>query len=454
MSQATNPGMSPQTKGRIVKKKPAMIIAIIAVCLILAFMLSSSSAGDKQASEVIRKFENAIATEDTKALKKLLSVDDEAMEMTDDRLHKLIQYAKKEPDYYEETLQIMIGQQALLEEAEHVNTGLLDTMSPDQLLKSGELYLKKKKGFLSDTFTIGVRPQYLNVTLENDNGTITVDGKEAGSVTKGNHSVKLGPLFPGEYQVEFKTKFDYAGKEITESETVSLFGMESETDYSRFVTGDQVRINSRLGEVQAYVNDQPTPFIDRSHIEDASGDYFYPALSDGSQKIYGVAKFPWGESKSEPVMIDDLSAEYDITPPLQEQTRKEVLDFVKLFLETRAKAYASKDVSALEKMYPHHEGDLLEEVQDSLDNLYFSGLSETTLKAVELREMSISGDPTEEIEVYYDTEKGHYFVQVTDVLADHTLTLSDGDVDDFDNTQLLNFSLIYTDGKWAVSEIF
>src|SRR5690606_15978193 len=125
-----------------------------------------------------------------------------------------------------------------LEEAEYVNTGLLDKMSPDQLLNSGELYLKKKKGFWSDSYTIGVRPQYLNITLENDNGTITVDGKETHEVSKGNHSVKLGPLFPGEYQVDFKTKFDYVGKEITESEPVSLLGMESETDYSKLVTGD------------------------------------------------------------------------------------------------------------------------------------------------------------------------------------------------------------------------
>ncbi|MFD0871734.1 MULTISPECIES: TcaA second domain-containing protein [Paenibacillus] len=143
------------------KNKPVMIIAFLLVIgLILLLLFSSSSGGDKQASEVIRKFENAIAAEDTEALKKLLSVDDEAMEMTDERLRQLIQYAKEERDYYEATLQIMMGQQALLEEAEYVNTGLLDKMSPDQLLNSGELYLKKKKGFWSDSYTIGVRPQY------------------------------------------------------------------------------------------------------------------------------------------------------------------------------------------------------------------------------------------------------------------------------------------------------
>jgi len=91
---------------------------------------------------------------------------------------------KEEPDYLEETLQIMTGQQALLEEEEYVNTGMLDTIAPEELLASGELYLKKESRFLSDTFTIGVRPQYVNITLENNNGTISVDGKEVLKVTK------------------------------------------------------------------------------------------------------------------------------------------------------------------------------------------------------------------------------------------------------------------------------
>jgi len=136
--------------------------------------------------------------------------------------------------------------------------------------------------------------------------------------------VKVGPLFPGEYQVDFTTAFDYAKQEIKQSETVSLFGLESETDYTEFVTGDQVKITSDLGEVQVYVNDQPTSFVWRSYMDaEESSDYFYPAFSDGSQQIQGIAKFPWGESKSEAVSIQDLSAEYDISPKLQDETKQE-----------------------------------------------------------------------------------------------------------------------------------
>ncbi|MEC0202787.1 hypothetical protein P4H39_09120 [Paenibacillus lautus] len=458
MSQPSNNGPSTQPMGPRFKNKPVLIIAaVIVIAVVLILVFPAGSKGDKQASETIRKFQNAVAAEDTQALKKLLSVDDEAMEATEDRLYRLIQHMKEEPEYYEETLQIIAGQQALLEEADYVNTGLLDSMSPEELLNAGELYLKKESGFLSETFKIGVRPQYLNITLENDNGTIKVDGKEILKVAKDNQSSKMGPLFPGDYQVDLTTMFEYADKEITESETVSLFGLESETDYSRYVTGEQVKINSDLGEVQVYLNDKPTPFIQRSYMdtEQESSDYFYPAFDDGSQKIYGVAKFPWGEAKSEPVIIEDLSSDYDITPKLLEETAHEVIDFVRQFLDSRAKAYGSKDVSELEKIYPHHEGDLLQGVLDGLGSLYYSGAySERTLKEVEFKDIWISDDPLEDIKVYYDIELDQYVIQVTGIVAEYILTLSDGEIDDIDNTQLMNLSIGYEDGAWTVLKVF
>ncbi|MCJ8010835.1 hypothetical protein MUG84_03630 [Paenibacillus sp. KQZ6P-2] len=451
MNQSSNNGPRTQTIGPGLNKKPVFIIAVVIIIVaVLIIILSSGSKGDKKASEVIRKFQNAIAAENTHELKKLLSIDDKAMEVTEDRLRRLIQYAKEKPKYYEQTLQILIAQQALLEEAEYLNTGLLDRLSPDEVLNAGELYLKKESGFLSDTFKIGVHPQYMNITLENDNGIITVDGVEISKVSKDNHSTKVGPLFPGEYQVEFTTTFDYAKKDISQSETVSLFGLESETEYSDYVTGQSVKINSDLGEVQVYLNDQPTPFIQRSNREESS-EYFYPAFDDGSQKIQGVAKFPWGESKSEALVIEDLSKVYNITPELQQETKQEVLDFVQLFIKTRAKAYGTKDVSELEKLYPHHEGDLLEDVQDGLGRLYYSGGSDKTLKEVELKKMSFSAeDPLEHVGVYYDRELKQYIVQVKNIKANYTLILSNGDIDDILNFEVITLDLIYSDGKWTV----
>ncbi|MCJ8014734.1 hypothetical protein MUG84_23925 [Paenibacillus sp. KQZ6P-2] len=458
MNKSSNHGPSVPTIGRRFKSKPVMIITAIVAIIVLIIFLSSASNGDKQASETIRKFQNAIAAEDTQALKKLLSVDDSQVEVTEDRLRRLIRYMKEEPNYYEETLQVMAGQQALLEEAEYLNTGLLDNMSPEQLLNLGEMYLKKESGFLSDTFKIGVRPQYANITLENDNGTIAVDGKEVLKVSKDNHSAKVGPLFPGEYQVDFTTSFDYVKQEIKKSETVSLFGLEPETDYSDFVTGDGVKIRSDLGEVQVYVNDQPTPLVHRSRMDNKeSSDIFYPAFSDGSQKIQGVAKFPWGESKSEPLVIDDLSSEYDITPKLKEETVREVLKFVNLFLETRAKAFGSNDMSELKKMYvPDPEGDLIEEVENGLNDLYYAGGSDRTLTGVELLKIWYVGaeDPLGHVSVHYNVDLSKYVISVSNLSPYYKLTLSDGDTDDIDNSEYFSLQLEYIDEQWKVTHIY
>jgi len=77
MNQSSNHEPSVPTIGRRFKSKPVMIIAVVvAIAAVLIFVLSSGSDGEKQASEAIRKFQNAVAAEDTRALSKLLSVDD------------------------------------------------------------------------------------------------------------------------------------------------------------------------------------------------------------------------------------------------------------------------------------------------------------------------------------------------------------------------------------------
>jgi uncharacterized membrane protein YvbJ len=68
--------------------------------------------------------------------------------------------------------------------------------------------LKKESGIFSDSYVIGVRPQYLDITMENDNGIVKVNDEELMTVSKDNHTAKAGPLFPGEYPVSLVTHFD------------------------------------------------------------------------------------------------------------------------------------------------------------------------------------------------------------------------------------------------------
>ncbi|MDF2684207.1 MAG: rane protein-like protein [Brevibacillus sp.] len=437
---------------QLARQKPLITVIVVLAVAALVIALFTSSNGSTS-EEVLRKFQNAVAAEDVDALKELISVDDQQMEVKTEYLGQFIKYAKEHPKYLNQTMEIMIAQQALHENAENINTGLLDQHSPAEVLGAGEFYLKKESGLFSDSYAIGVRPQYLEITLENDNGIVKVNTKEIMKASKDNHTAKLGPLFPGEYDVSLVTHFDYANQDITQNETVSLFGFEPVTEGSYFITGDQVQITSSLDGVEVYVNDKPTPFV----LGDEDSEYFYPAFSNGSQTIQGVAKFPWGESRSEAVSITNLSDSYSLTPPLLDQTKQEVLAFVRQFLETRAKSYEAKDISALQKMYhSSYGGDILQETQKKLGALHhFASISDYTLKAVTLKEASFGyrEDPLEHVSVSYDHESKRFVVEIDNMYTLYALTMSDGRVDDTANQQMLDIHVTYENGKWVVLRI-
>lgn len=437
---------------QLARQKPLFAIIVVLAVAALVIALFASTSGSTS-EEVLRTFQNAVAAEDVDALKELISVDDSQMEVKPEYLGQFIKYAKEHPKYLDQTLEIMIAQQALYENAENLNTGLLDKHSPAEVLGAGEFYLKKMPGLFSDSYAIGVRPQYLEITLENENGSVKVNNTEILKASKDNHTAKLGPLFPGEYEVSLVTHFEYANQDIAQNETVSLFGFEPVTQKSHFITGDQVKITSSLDGVEVYVNNKPTPFV----LGDEDSEYFYPAFSDGSQTIQGVAKFPWGESRSEAVSITNLSDSYSLTPPLLDQTKQEVLAFVRQFLETRAKAFETKDISALQAMYhSSYGGDILEETQKKLGALHhFAGISDYTLKAVTLKEASFGygEDPLEHVSVSYDSKSKRFVVEVDNLYTLYALTMSNGRVDDIANQQMLDIHVTYENGKWVVLRI-
>ena len=433
-------------------KKPLFAALAAVVLVILCFVWFASSSG-LTSEEVLRKFQNAIAAEDVEALNELISVDDEQMEVKPEYLGQFITYAKENPRYLEDTLELMIAQQALHGNAEYINTGLLDEHSPEEVLGAGEFYLKKESGLFSDSYAIGVRPQYLEITMENDNGVVKVNGNELFQVSKEKHTERSGPLFPGEYDVSLVTRFDYANQEIAENETVSLFGFESVTENSYFVSGERVELSSSLDGVEVYLNDKPTPFV----LGDDDPEYFYPAFEDGSQTLQGVAKFPWGEARSEAVVINELSEIYRLTPALADETKNEVLAFARTFLDTRAKSFETKDVSALRQMYhSSYAGDVLQETQTELGGLHhFAGISDYTLKSVSLKSAGFGygEDPLEHVTASYDQDEKRFIVEIDNLYAQYSLYMSNGRVDDIFNQELLDIKMTYENGKWVVLSV-
>jgi uncharacterized membrane protein YvbJ len=171
-------------------------IFTIVILMVIFFAPPSES----EASKTINSFHNAIIKEDIDTLKNIISVDDDAMELKEKYLQQLIKFSKENTKYLDKTIQIMQSQKALYED-EETDVGLLQQHSKENILNSGEFYLKKVSGLLSDSYVIGVRPQYLEIYMQNDNGIIKVDNKAVLKVSKTKNNTRIGPLFPGEYQV-------------------------------------------------------------------------------------------------------------------------------------------------------------------------------------------------------------------------------------------------------------
>jgi hypothetical protein len=227
-----------------------------------------------------------------------------------------------------------------------------------------------------------------------------------------------------------------------------LFGFEPVTQETYHVTGDQVDIDTSIDGVELYVNGKPTSII----FGKEENEYFYPAFADGSQSVQAVAKFPWGEARSEAVTITDLSERYMLEVPLTDQTKEEVLAFSKQFLETLAKSYETKDIKALQSMYhSSYDEDLLQVTQKELGAFHpYADFYGYDLKAVTLMETGFGKFlvPFKQVNAFYDDDAKRFVVKVSSFAARYSLTMTNGSVED--GYGKYNFELTHENGKWVV----
>ncbi|MBA4494937.1 hypothetical protein ACFO25_01665 [Paenactinomyces guangxiensis] len=252
----------------------------------------------------------------------------------------------------------MNAQKSLYEGQDVYGSQTLRQRSNQDIMSSGEFYLKKDEGIFSDSYIIGVRPQYLEITFKSNQGLIKVDGKEVWKVNKNQNKKKIGPLFPGNHKVYVESYFSYANMTLKEEHQENLLGLSQTTEARYELTGSGIKATSKHAGVQVYMNNQKTPFI----IYVGNGDTtVYPVKYDGSQTIYGVAKYPWGESKkSKSIRIDDASKEYDVTPPLfpSAKAKESFMDVLKAFGEDRAKVLTTKNPGHYRNIHPKHRGNM------------------------------------------------------------------------------------------------
>ncbi|MBA4495567.1 hypothetical protein ACFO25_15460 [Paenactinomyces guangxiensis] len=390
-----------------VKQHPLLVsLGVIGIFIIIILMITFFyPKQETEATKLIKEFEGAILKEDVDAIEDMISPDDSDMELEEEYLHQLCDYAKGNPEFLSQTFDIMNAQKALYEDEKNpeIDSYLLRQSSNEEIMSSGIFYLKQEWGLFSDSYTIGVRPQYIQLTSNNPDAVIEVDGEVVLKTKKAN-STKVGPLFPGIHKIHGERYFHYTDTTETYDTAVNLFDFESVTPVEINITGTVVKAESDLAGVQVLLNGKPTPFaVKKDKME------VYPVRLDGSQKIQGSFQLPWGGVlKSEELVIEAEYDLYDITPDLWEE--KKVVQLMNTFIEDFNKALNEEEVGYFKSVSFKGVFGSYNSFQDYIDRhlLNKSSFGIGLPEASSIEETEIVGDYYPGVVKLDKTDEGYY----------------------------------------------
>lgn len=226
-----------------------------------------------------------------------------------------------------------------------------------ELLEIGDFYIKKENFLWFDTYEIAARPLYLNLATNEADAVLYVDGEEVFKTTEKKKSYTYGPVMPGIYEATAEKKFEYAN--LTVKNEVNLFKQRGKRNIpvNLELVGERVRLNSNFEDTNVYVNGKKVGVV--KDLES-----FGPITKDGSVKIYGEAKFPWGTSKSRVITVEKNVSEVGITPvpTTDKKVRDEITNLINTYAKERSKALSTKDSKVITTLEGSAKNDLISEI--------------------------------------------------------------------------------------------
>ena len=314
------------------KHKGIAVLAVIAVLAIVGTSIAFAAADGPE--DVVRKFEEAVHNNDVDVLEKIVSPDDERMEIDRERLAQFLQLMHKDRGYREATMSLLHSQLAMYQSDGNEIYG-------SDALAWVDYYLKKEEGVLFDSYSIGVRPYFLHIKTNKSGGTVKVDGETVLTSKEGDAKM-LGPLMPGEYEVEGTKKYSYAV--VKSAKKVKLFAREDgQAEVQVDLTGEYIQLRSGFKDTRVIVNGKP---INKT-VEEVSK--FGPVSRDGSITLQGEGKFPWGTSRSDKIKVAENMIAVDLTPKpyADKKGRDRIVKTINTFFKEWFAAKQRQDASIL-----------------------------------------------------------------------------------------------------------
>ncbi|SHF30497.1 hypothetical protein SAMN05444392_11449 [Seinonella peptonophila] len=343
-----------QMKNWISQHKKA-VLTTTTIILTIFIGLYTISILKVDSDEAITQFTQALEQEDVSGLQKLIEPDQARFKFNQKQAKDLIKFSQQDEDFFYGSDGIL----ALLRKEQGLDE---KSVTADAVSKhpSSFFYLKKKEGFLWDTYCIGVKTGYIEVTTNLPGVQVWINHQPVKIV---RNKGKSGPFLPGIYQIKGSKKFPYTT--VTTEREVNLFQAENRIAKETLALSiGTIRVYSGMPDTEIVINGKKTGQTVGNTIVD-----FGPVTDDGSLRIDGERSFPWGVLKSTPIPIKPNVWKFDLTPnPFSSpELKKPMLDLINRYAKERVKAKLTSSTkpytSIHSKLKEKYEGEFRDQKQ-------------------------------------------------------------------------------------------
>ncbi|CEG29119.1 zinc ribbon domain-containing protein [Bacillus sp. B-jedd] len=346
------------------KVKKLLIAGILLVGLFFGAYKTGEALTGKERK--IEKFETALIEKNQKELANVLVSTDKKLKINSDSLNGLMRYLDENPDEISNIVN------TLKEQAKYYNSVKSDSQLGQQYsegaMPRGIINLEKGEGsFPYDEFYISIQPIYMSLSTNYKDTILMVNGQKISTADTNDFSKKVGPYVPGIYTVEANLKNDY----VTLKNKQEIYLMGSETQQvNLYLEGEEITLDSNYTDSgitgKTLLNGKDIG------VDPFSGASFGPVVTDGSLLIQAIGNFPWGETNSAEIAIEDNWVEFNFAQ--DDAFQKSIIDTVVLHAQERIQAYTAGDATKMSTATAEQKEKLASEILSDKENgRFFTG---------------------------------------------------------------------------------
>ncbi len=249
-------------------KKAAVIIGIGILCITIFVSFLIGNAGSKP-SNVVSKFQKAVASSNKGQLVDILYCSDNRLKIDEKSVTPLSNYFKDNPSYLNEVVS-QLNNEIIRSD------GNLNFNSKG---KFGIVYVGKKYLFFKD-YKIGIKPSFITVKTGIKDVQFSLNDTQVAKSDSKDFSKQLGPFIPGKYKLNADYKNSY--ESLNESRDIDFMNSNEDTaNVEVFKDVSYININSDYPDAEIYLNNKDTG------VKAKNATNFGPMTANSV--VYGIA---------------------------------------------------------------------------------------------------------------------------------------------------------------------